>query len=137
MNLFHTDSIQQIPARDSHVFAFRITGHVDDDDAEALAKFMNTAFDNARGVNMLLLLDWLEGSDWDRFFKPEVLKSRLRSLTNVRKYAVVGAPKAAARMIEAMDWLVPVDAETFERAEIDRAWAFVDSAPADRAATPV
>lgn len=134
MKLFKTESIQQIPARDSHVFAFRISGKVSDDDSEAMAKFMNTAFDNADHVNMLMLLSDYTGSDWDSIFEPEVLESRFRSLSKVKKYAVVGAPERAARMIQAMDWVLPVDAKTFTEDDVGQAWDFVGSAPAQKAA---
>lgn len=129
MQLFSSQSIQQIPANDSHVFAFHITGNVTDDDSEALAKFMNAAFDNADTVNMLMLFEDFEGSEWDSMFDDDVIKSQFRALIKVEKYAVVGAPERASKLISAMDWILPVDAKAFERRDLDKAWTFVGSQP--------
>ena len=130
MKLFTCNSIEQIPANDSHVFAFRISGRISDDDAEAMAKFMNNAFDHADSVNMLMIFDDFQGSDWDAMLDGDVATSRFRALSKVDKYAVVGAPESAAAMINAMDWIIPVDAKTFKLSELDLAWSFVGSKPA-------
>ena len=127
MTQFSHGPITQIPADRETVYAFAITGHITDDDSEALAKYMNAAFDAHDKVDMLLDLTGMTGSDWDTLFDDDVLKSRFRSLTHVRRYAVVGAPEGAATMIGLMDKIIPVEAKTFDtQAE---AWAFVGAQP--------
>ena len=44
----------------------------------------------------------------------EALKSRFRAVSNVNRYVVVGVPDAAEGLIEIMDKLIPVKAETFD-----------------------
>ncbi|WP_299410689.1 STAS/SEC14 domain-containing protein [uncultured Roseobacter sp.] len=124
-------SVREIPTHSDTVYAFDVTGHVSDDDAEALAKYMNDAFDRHDKVNMLIRLSGYTGSDKDALFDGDVLESRWRALFKVDKYAVVGAPDGASRMISIMDKILPVDAKTFETSEEDEAWRFIGTAAAD------
>lgn len=125
MTLLSRPSVKQIPTTSDTVYAFDVTGHVSDDDAEALAETMNDAFDRHDKVSLLLRLDGYTGSDKNALFDGDVLKSRWRSLFSVEKYAVVGAPDGAEKMINFFDKILPVDARTFEPSEETQAWAFV------------
>lgn len=103
---------------------------MDDDDAEALAKFMNAAFDrHEEKVDMLLDLSGFTGSDWDSLLDGDVLKSRFRALSEVRRYAVVGAPERAQKMISFMDQFISVEARAFDKADEESAWRFVGETP--------
>ncbi|SIT90355.1 SpoIIAA-like [Yoonia rosea] len=129
MTHFDHGSIQQIPTDNDTVLAFQIHGHIDDDASEALAKFMNDAFDKHPKVNMLLDMAKFTGSDWDSIFDSDVVKSRFRSLQHVGRYAVVGAPDRAAKMIALMNKVIPVEARAFDADEITQAWDFVGAQP--------
>ncbi|ABD54983.1 STAS/SEC14 domain-containing protein [Jannaschia sp. CCS1] len=125
------ETIEQIPTTAPNVYAFRVTGHIDDDASEALAKFMLAAFDrHEEKVDMLLDLTAFTGSDWDSMLDGDVIKSRFRSLSEVRRYAVIGAPDRAAKMIEFMDKIIPVEAKAFDANQKDAAWAFVGASEA-------
>lgn len=135
MSQFTYGPIQQIQTTSPTAYAFRITGHVDDDASEALAKFMLEAFDrHEEKVDMLLDMTAFTGSDWDAMFDGDVIASRFRSLSEVRRYAVVGAPEKAAKMIGWMDRIIPVEAKAFDVSENAQAWAFIDATEVD--ATP-
>ncbi|SFJ71339.1 STAS/SEC14 domain-containing protein [Jannaschia pohangensis] len=128
---FSHGAIQQIPTTSPTVYAFRVSGHIDDDDSEALAKFMLAAFDRHDDkIDMLLDLTGFTGSDWDSIFDGDVIKSRFRALSGVRRYAVIGAPSAAATMIDLMDKVIPVEAKSFKASEAAAAWAFVGATEA-------
>ncbi len=125
MQNFSFGPISQIPTTFDNVYAFKLSGHLDDDAAEALAKYMNDAFDHHDKLNMLMDLTDFSGSDWDSMLDGDVIRSRLRSLTKVEKYAVVGASDRAEKMIGIMDKIIPVDAKAFEPKEMQSAWHFV------------
>jgi hypothetical protein len=125
MPAFSHGPISQIETDNPDVYAFKITGHIDDDASEAMAKFMNSVFDSKEKVNMLLDMTAFTGSDWDSMLDGDVIESRFRSLKHVKKYAVVGAPDKAASMISFMDKLILVDARAFDADEESAAWAFV------------
>lgn len=129
MKNFSFGPITQIPTDNSTVYAFRVIGHIHDDASEALSDFMNTVFDTHAKVNMLLDLSQFTGSDWDSMLDGDVIKSRLRSLKHVQRYAVVGAPDRAATMIALMDKIIPVEARAFDTADIAKAWDFAGAQP--------
>ncbi len=128
MTQFSHGSVHQIPTDAPDVYAFRVTGHIDDDTSAAMADYMNDVFDKTGKVDMLLDLTGFTGSDWDSMLDGDVIVSRFRALSNVRRYAVVGAPDRAAKMIEFMDKIIPVEAKAFE--SVADAWAFVEARPA-------
>ncbi|MFQ6550714.1 STAS/SEC14 domain-containing protein [Aestuariibius insulae] len=115
-------SIKEAPTSQPHVFAFHITGEVTRTDMEAMADYMNDQFDRFETVNMLMIFDDYEGSEAGAGFSWEALKSRIRSVSKVGKYVVVGAPEPAEKMIEVMGAILPVDAQTFSRDNEHIAW---------------
>ncbi|MBW4707454.1 STAS/SEC14 domain-containing protein [Roseobacter sp. YSTF-M11] len=131
MTRFSYGPITQIPTTSPNVYAFRIKGHVDDDASEALAKFMNDVFDRQDKVNMLMDLSAFTGSDWDAMLDGDVLESRFRALKHVDRYAVIGAPDRAKKMIGLMDKIIPVEAKAFEVSGYSDAWTFVGAKSAE------
>lgn len=129
MSLFRKGAVEEIPADAPHVHAFRVTGKMDDEASVALAEHMNGVFDTADDVAMLFDLTAFEPGGSSALFDAEVLRSRLRAVDKVARYAVIGAPEPAARMIGVMDRIIPVDARTFAPDEADAAWAFVEERP--------
>ena len=113
--MFTCPSIIQIATTRDDLFAFRITGEVSREDMSGMADHMNSIFDNHdEKVDMLMIFDRYEGAEAGASLSWESLKSRFRSVTNVGRYVVVGAPEAAENMIKIMDHMIPVKAETFD-----------------------
>jgi hypothetical protein len=119
-----------IPTTKPTVLAFEFTDTVRSEDLDALAATVERAFDRHDSVSLLLIFREWDGVEVSGTLDPDVVRTQFRSLTNVDRYAVVGAPSAARAMIELTDPLIPVDAETFDRDEEDAAWAFVEARPA-------
>ncbi|WP_424972806.1 STAS/SEC14 domain-containing protein [Dinoroseobacter sp. S76] len=129
MTMFQHGAITQIETASPTLYAFRVAGHMDDDAAEALAEFMNAAFDRHDDkIDMLLDLSAFTGSDWDSLFDGDVLESRFRALSELNRYAVIGAPSKAQKMIAFMDKIIPVKAKAFSADEAAKAWEFVGEA---------
>lgn len=124
-----SSTIRRVATTTPQVYAFEIDGKVTSDDMEDMANVMNAAFDAHDSVDMLLIFRHFDGSEVGAGFDWASIKSRFRSLTNVGQYVVVGAPDSAADMIELMGKVIPVEAKTFEMAELDKAWAAVDARP--------
>lgn len=124
------DSVNRIDTTRDSLYAFEITGEVSDDAMERMAKTMNDAFDHHDDkVDMLLIFRAFEGSEPGATLDMDVIASRLRSLTNVARYCVVGAPESANTMIETMAKLMPVEAHTFALHELDAAWTLLGAQP--------
>jgi len=123
-------SVTRIDTTRDDLYAFEITGQVTDAAMERMAKTMNEAFDrHQEKVDMLLIFRAFEGSEPGATFDIDVIASRLRSLTNVARYCVVGAPDSANTMIETMAKLMPVEAHTFALHELDAAWTLLGAQP--------
>ena len=120
-----TKSITEIPTGRQDVFAFRIAGEVEAAEMEAMAQRMNDAFDRFDSVNMLIIFDLYEGSETGASLNIEAMKAQFRAVSKVGRYAVVGAPEAASRIIDLFDRVSPVDARTFDSDEEHAAWRFV------------
>lgn len=119
-----------IPTTDPTVVAHRFVGEVESDDLEAMANRVDRAFDRHDEVSLLLLFTEWEGAEVSGALDPDVVKTQMRSLAHVERYAVVGAPDVAETMIEFLDTFIPVDAETFGAHEESGAWNFVGARPA-------
>lgn len=112
-----TSSIVQVATSRDDLFAFRITGKISRADMAAMAEYVNDVFDRHDKIEMLLIFDKYEGAETGASLSWDALKSRVRALSEVRRYVVVGAPEAAADMIETFGKLIPVDTETFDTEE--------------------
>ena len=118
-------SILQVATSRDDLYAFRITGEVTREDMTAMAEYMNDVFDRHDKVDMLMIFDRYEGAETGASFSWEALKSRARSLFNVNRYVVVGVPQQIDTLIETMDGLLPVKAETYDDEAL--AWQALDA----------
>ncbi|WP_179378860.1 SpoIIAA family protein [Jannaschia marina] len=123
------DAVRAIQTTVPDVFAFEIDGEVSAADMEAMAEKMNAAFDAWPRVSLVLIFRSYEGSELGAGFDWASIKSRLRSLSNLDKYVVVGAPEGAERMIEGLGRILPVEAMTFDLSEMAEAWEAVGAKP--------
>lgn len=124
-----TPSIVQIATDTATVHAFRIRAEIGADDLQAMGAAMNRAFDRHPSVSMLLIFETYDGVEGGAGLDLETLSANVRALASVDRYAVVGAPAAAARLIEMMDKIIPTRARTFDTADAPAAWAFVGARP--------
>jgi len=117
------DTVRRITLDKPDVYAFEIMGKISSDAMEAMAKIMNDAFDkHDEKIDMMLVFIDFDGSESGALLDGDVISSRFRSLTNVDKYVVVGAPQSASTMLEMFGKLIPVDARTYELFEIEQAY---------------
>ena len=123
-----TSAIRELPSPRPDLFAFAITGTVTRDDMAAMGARMVEAFDATPDkVDMLLIFEGYEGAEPLAGLSWPAIRSRAESLWEVNRYVVAGAPEAAASMIEAMDKVIPVKAETFDTAQA--AWDALGGRP--------
>ena len=119
--MLSTPTIRELPSPRPDLFAFTVTGTVTRDDMAAMGARMVEAFDAAPGkVDMLLIFEGYEGAETLAGLSWPAVRSRTEALWAVDRYAVAGAPETAASLIDAMDKVMPVRAETYDTA--DAAW---------------
>lgn len=120
-----TEAVTKIPTTDPAVYAFRIHGEVDADAMRTMSETMNEAFDRHEKVRMLLIFHVYDGATTGARLNFETLRAQLRSLANVERYAVVGAPEDVARAIETAGSWTSVETQTFDLDDEAAAWSFV------------
>lgn len=118
-------AVTHIQTTDPTVYAFRVSGEVDADAMEGIAKVMNGAFDSHPKVRMLLIFDRFDGSSLGASLNFETLKAQFRSLSRIEKYAVVGAPETVEKLIGTAGGWTGIETRTFDLAEEAAAWTFV------------
>lgn len=117
--------IHSIPTDAPKVRAFRLEPDFGGEDLRRVAEELDAAFDAQGRISMLLVLEDMTAADAASGFSLKSLKTQFRALSHVDRYAVVGAPQAAARMLEAFDRVSGIDARAFPREREDEAWRFV------------
>ena len=122
--------VREIPTTSPSVYAFDAPGEVKEEDLERMAKTMQAAFDRKDKVSLLLLFENYQGNELGALLDGDVIKTHFTSLANLERYAVVGAPAHMDAMLEVLSAVIPVKAETFEKGEVDKAWAHVGARPA-------
>jgi hypothetical protein len=118
-----------------NLLAFRITGKVTKEDMHEMAEMSNAAFDRFETVDMLLIFDNFEGQEMGALFDLESMKAQFRSIMNVGRYVVVGAPESARALIEGMGAMLPVKAMTFDKGDEELAWVELEARPATATGT--
>ena len=113
------------------LLAFDITGKIAKPDIEDMAEQIEGAFDAYDRIDILLIMSDFEGMEAGAVFDGEALGAQVRSIRHVRKYGVVGAPAWARTMIAFSDVLLPLEARTFDLAQEDEAWDWIESGPVD------
>ncbi|MBS1301631.1 STAS/SEC14 domain-containing protein [Loktanella sp. SALINAS62] len=115
-----------LPTDHPFVYAFEVTTALDDAGMAQMADMMNTAFsEHDDKVNILIRFTDFKASDVPNTGLSGI-GAQVRSLTNVHRYATVGAPDTAEKMISFFSKLIPVDAKTFAAADEEAAWDFVN-----------
>jgi len=129
-----TRTVTRIATTRADLYAFRISGEVGAEDMERMSETMNEAFDKHEDkVDMLMVFEPFAGSESGSLLDGDVIASRLRSITHVDRYVVVGAPQKANAMIEAMGKLMPVEPVTYPLERLDDAWRLLDAQPTSEA----
>lgn len=131
--MFKTDKITEILTDISSVYAFRIEAGVRSKEMAQMAEFLDAAFDRQGTISILLLLHDFRMTDALRSLSFKTLATQARSISHVERYAVVGAPKIAAVMVETFDPISPIKARSFEQGAEEAAWDFVGARPQDSA----
>ena len=127
-------TVKQVQTTEPSVYAFDVPGEVTEEDLEYMAARMQAAFDTRDKVNLLLNFENYQGNELGALADADVVKTHFSALSNLDRYAVVGAPGHMDAMLEALSVVIPVKAETFDKGEAAAAWAHVGARPAASAA---
>jgi hypothetical protein len=118
-------SIRQIESGRPGLLAFEVDGKIRKRDIEAMARTVKDAFAMPGKIDIIIVMTNYDGIEFGAAFDAESLTAQAESVTQLRKYAVVGAPGWAEAMISLLSPLTPVEERTFDLEEAEQAWAWV------------
>lgn len=118
-------SIRQMESGRPGLLAFEVDGKIRKPDIEAMARTVTDAFAMPGKIDIIIVMTNYEGIEFGAAFDLESLTAQAQSATQVRKYAVVGAPGWAEAMINLLSPLTPVEERTFNLEEAEQAWVWV------------
>lgn len=127
-------SIAQLPSERPDLLVFEVRDAIPAEDMSWMADEVDQAFSSLGTIDLLILMRNYRGAEAASAIDPKVMKVQWRSLGNIRRYGVVGAPAWARVMIELFDVIIPVDAKTFDLGEEEEARRWMDR-PAERSAS--
>ena len=119
-------AIRQTQSGRADLLVFEVVSKIHRSDMETMAAAVDAAMEVHDQIDILLLFTDFEGVTLGALFDGEAMKVGLRSNTHVRRYAVVGAPAVAEVMIRLFDPVSPVDARTFDLAQLAQAQSWID-----------
>jgi hypothetical protein len=119
-------AITRLSSTRGDLFAFEINGRIHEPDIEWMTRTLQVAFTQHGKVDIIILMRQWDGIDLSAVFDSDSLAAQARANSHVRKYAVVGAPGWATAMINLFSPLTPVEEKTFDLAEEEEAWAWID-----------
>jgi hypothetical protein len=120
-------SIRRIETGNPRLQGFEVNGKIRKEDVEWMARSVEPALELPGKIDMIIIMSDYEGMELGAAFDAQSLKTQAKSATEIRKYAVVGAPAWAEAMINMMSPLSPVEARTFDLSQAEEAWAWVRS----------
>lgn len=121
--------VREIRTTEPHVFAYDIPGAVSEEDLERMASRMDAAFEAHEKVSLLLLFEHYEGNELGALLDADVIKTHFKALTNLHRYAVVGAPAHMDIALKAIAAVLPIEPKTFDKGQVAEAWDWVGARP--------
>ncbi len=120
-------SIRRIQTDNPRLHAFEVNGKIRKGDIEWMAQRLEPALKQPGKIDIIIVMTDYDGIELGAAFDAKALREQARAITEVRKYAVVGAPGWAEAMINLMSPLSPVEARTFDLARAADAWKWVQA----------
>jgi len=125
-------AIVRVRTERQNLLVFEIVEKIKADDMAWMVGQVGRAFEDFNQIDLMLIMTNFKGVEAGAMLRPDAIGATVKSLWNVRKYCVVGAPAWARAMIEIFRWVTPVEEMTFSLGEVDDAWHWVEGGRAGR-----
>lgn len=127
-------SIKRLPSNAPHVFAYEIDGFVGAQEADELVTQLVHHFDQGLRMNVLGKVSSFEGFSPAFLLNGATISVKMAAVHRVDRYAIVGAPRWLADLVNSFDPVLAVDLRTFPASEEAAAWSWVAAPSSDSAA---
>lgn len=112
------------------LLAFEVRARITKPDIEWMASIVDGAMKAHGEIDMLIIMPDFEGADLGATFDGYAVGVEARSVAHIRRYVVVGAPAFARVMVTLSGLVLPVETRTFDLADEEAAWAWLERNPA-------
>lgn len=110
------------------VLAYEIDARITADDVDKLLAPLEAHMKGDEKINLLVRFKHYDGFDPAILIDGSVMGSKIKAITHLGRYAVVGAPKWMAAMVSTVGAMMPFEMQMFDASEDAAAWAWVRGA---------
>lgn len=107
------------------VIAYEIDGRITADDVDMMLAPLEAHMKGSEKINLLVRFKNFDGFDPAILTDGSIIGTKLRAITHLGRYAVVGAPKWMAAMAGTVSGIMPFEMRMFHASEDDAAWTWV------------
>jgi len=118
-------SIHFLQTTNPNVFAYEVSGRLRAKDVKAAIREFRTYLDKDGKVNVLGRLGDFNGFDLFAILEDDLVKIKLKSLSKVDKYAIIGAKSWMRNFIELFSPVTGIKVKVFDESEEPAAWEWV------------
>ena len=118
-------NIRRMDASRSDVYAFEITGYVENADIENLYGLLHGAHEVSPQIDTLFLFHDYEGVDWGEAWTGQALFDKADALQHIGKCAIVGAPAWVQAGLSLLRPFVQAEIRLFSEEEAADAWEWI------------
>ncbi|KEO91354.1 hypothetical protein EH31_01435 [Erythrobacter longus] len=114
------------------IVGFVVDGKIAAEELHAIAAELNKRHKSAPPEGMILILRNYAGFEPSGAFHMDYIRMKLAMFSDLKKYAVVGAPKWMEKWITTLQPLIKMEIRTFELGQEDYAWAWLGAEPREK-----
>ena len=122
-------AMRRLPCSHAHVVGFEIHGELREREVAEVATSVSDALAARAEVHLLLICRPGDEAEPERQADAAYLRKRWTQLSQVSRYAVVGAPEYARSMNTVLDAVIPVPPGRFTIDALQQAWTYVGAMP--------
>lgn len=118
------------------LLAFDVRAKITKPDIEWMASQVDDAMKAHGEIDMLIIMSDFEGAELGATFDGYAVGVEARSVAYIRRYVVVGGPAFVRVMIKLSGLILPLETKTFDLADEQAAWAWLEREQAASAESP-
>ncbi len=121
----HKRAVSRLSTEREDVFAYEVNGHVSTEELDDISLELDKAYKRFDRINLLVRLRSWDGIDWTSAFSETSFIGRLRAISHVERYAVVGGPSWIAIAVRFCPQMFSMKVRHFDNADFGDAWTWV------------
>lgn len=118
-------AIHFLQTTSENVFAYEIDGRVTEQDIKDAVEELKSKLSGSEKINILVRMKNFKGFDLAALLNDDLYRVKYRSLSQVERYAVVGAPTWMRNLLELIDPALKLKIQVFDAEDENAAWQWI------------